>query len=130
MARIAVFEPAGCCATGVCDPSTSDVMAQFASAMQGLNEQGIEVERYELSSRPDAFATNETVKAMLETDGVECLPLIIVDGKIVSKGVYLDKKALGDKVGIEITGNAISSCCGPADDKETKKTPDNDACCG
>ena len=54
MARIAVYEPAGCCSTGVCDPATSDTMAQFASAMEGLNKQGVDVERFELSSRPDA----------------------------------------------------------------------------
>lgn len=137
MARIAVYEPAGCCATGVCDPGTGDMMAQFASAMDGLNKQGVEVERYELSSRPDAFATNETVKAALESDGVDCLPLIIVDGEIVSKGTYLDKAGLGAKVGIEITGEAAAVCCGPsADDAKSETKPDikddksGASCCG
>ena len=52
--------------------------------MEGLNQQGVDVERFELSSRPGAFASNEAVKAALENDGVECLPLIMVDGEIVS----------------------------------------------
>ena len=86
MARIAVYEPAGCCSTGVCDPATSDAMAQFASAMEGLNQQGVDVERFELSSRPDAFASNDWVKAALESDGVEWLPLSMVAGEIVAKG--------------------------------------------
>jgi hypothetical protein len=129
MARIAVYEPAGCCSTGVCDPSTSDAMAQFASAMEGLNKQGVDVERFELSSRPDAFASNKTVKAALESDGVECLPLIMVDGEIVSKGMYLDKDALGAKVGIEIAATAAQSCCGPSDVKAEAKEEETSICC-
>lgn len=130
MARIAIYEPAGCCSTGVCDPATSDAMAQFASAMEGLNRQGVDVERYELSSRPDAFASNDTVKAALESDGVDCLPLIMLDGEIVSKGAYLDREALGAKVGIEITAGAAPSCCGPAEDKTEAQKEESSACCG
>ena len=130
MTRLAVYEPAGCCSTGVCDPATSDSMAQFASAMEGLNRQGIEVERYELSSRPDAFASNEVVKAALEADGVECLPLIILDGEIVSSGSYLDKATFGAKVGIEITGEVVSSCCGPSEEDKTVKADGAETCCG
>jgi len=129
MARIAVYEPAGCCSTGVCDPATSDAMAQFASAMEGLNKQGVDVERFELSSRPDAFASNETVKAVLESDGVECLPLIMVDGEIVSKGMYLDKDALGAKVGVEIAATVAQSCCGPSDVKTEPKEEETSTCC-
>ena len=105
-------------------------MAQFASAMEGLNRQGIEVERYELSSRPDAFASNEVVKAALEADGVECLPLIILDGEIVSSGSYLDKATFGAKVGIEITGEVVSSCCGPSEEDKTEKADGAETCCG
>ena len=130
MTHIAVYEPAGCCSTGVCDPSTSDAMAQFASAMEGLNRQGIEVERYELSSRPDAFASNDVVKAALEADGVECLPLIMLNGEIVSKGVYLDRKAFGAKVGIEITAETKTECCGPAEDRIASPADKTSTCCG
>ena len=129
MARIAVYEPAGCCSTGVCDPATSDAMAQFASAMEGLNKQGVDVERFELSSRPDAFASNETVKALLEKDGVECLPLIMVDGEIVSKGSYLDKDSLGAKLGIDIASGAAGSCCGPSDVNSESNEEETSACC-
>ena len=115
-------------ASAMYSPATSDAMAQFASAMEGLNKQGVDVERFELSSRPDAFASNDTVKAALESDGVECLPLIMVDGEIVSKGMYLDKDALGAKVGIEITA-AVQSCCGPSDAEAEAKEEETSACC-
>ena len=130
MTRIAVYEPAGCCSTGVCDPATSDSMAQFASAMEGLNRQGIKVERYELSSRPDAFASNAVVKAALEADGIECLPLIMLNGEIVSKGSYLDKDTFGAKVGIEIKDDATPLCCGPSEKDTNVKADETDPCCG
>jgi len=129
MARIAVYEPAGCCATGVCDPGTSDAMAQYASALEGLRIQGVEVDRYELSSQPGAFAENATVKAALESDGVECLPLVMVDGEVVSKGAYLGKADLGAKIGVEITGDAAPSCCGPSED-DKKEEAEASSCCG
>ena len=114
MPRIAFYDPAGCCATGVCDPTTSDQMAQYASAIESLvKQEGVEVERYNLGTQPGAFAENEMIKQALEDDGVECLPLVVVDGDIVSKGAYLGKSELGEKIGIEITGAAeSSSCCG------------------
>ena len=131
MAHIAIYDPAGCCATGVCDPSMSEDMAQFASAIQGLTEQGVDVERYELSSQPAAFVENAVVKSALDTDGVDCLPLIIVDGEIVSKGAYLNRADLSDKVGIEIAAAKASSCCGSSDDDaETKEDTSANSCCG
>ena len=105
-------------------------MAQFASAMEGLNRQGVEVERYELSSRPDAFASNELVKATLEAEGVECLPLIMLNGEIVSKGSYLDKDTFSAKVGIEITSKEMTSCCGPSEEGAQVNLKEADACCG
>ena len=61
---------------------------------------------------------------------VDCLPLIMLDGEIVSKGAYLDKDALGAKVGIEITGGAAPSCCGPSEDETETKKEETSACCG
>jgi len=128
MPRIAIYDPAGCCSTGVCDPATSDAMAQFASAIDGLTKQGVEVERYELSSNPGAYVENAVVKNALDTDGVDCPPLVIVDGEIVSKGSYLSRDELSAKTGVEIPEGEAPSCCGPAED--TKEEADASSCCG
>ena len=68
-------------------------------------------------------------RLLWESDGVECLPLIMVDGEIVSKGMYLDKDALGAKVGIEIAAGAAEPCCGPSDVKTEAKEEETSACC-
>jgi hypothetical protein len=53
----------------------------------------------------------------------------MVDGEIVSKGMYLDKDALGAKVGIEIAAAAAQSCCGPSDVKAEAKEEETSTCC-
>lgn len=130
MPRIAIYDPAGCCSTGVCDPAMSEDMAQFAAAIEGLTQQGVEVERYELSSQPGAFVQNTVVKGALDSHGVECLPLIIVDGEIVSKGAYLNRADLSAKVGIEIAAAGAPAYRGDGDDKaeETKDTSTSSCC--
>ena len=96
------------------DPDTSEKMAQYASAIEALLKQGgVEVERYNLATQPGAFAENAVIKQALEDDGVDCLPLVVLDGAIVSKGTYLNKAELGEKIGVKIAGEgSTSSCCG------------------
>ena len=101
------------------------------AALDGAREvQGVEVERYELSSQPGAFVQNTVVKGALDSHGVDCLPLIIVDGEIVSKGAYLNRADLSAKVGIEIAAAGAPACRGDGDDKaeETKDTSTSSCC--
>ena len=53
----------------------------------------------------------------------------MVDGEIVSKGTYLDKDALGAKVGIEIAAAVADACCGPSDVEVEAKEKETSACC-
>jgi hypothetical protein len=49
----------------------------------------VKVERYNLGQQPMAFVQNPEVKALLDKEGVDVLPLIFVDGEIHLKGRYL-----------------------------------------
>lgn len=88
MSRVQVFDPAMCCSTGVCGPSVDPQLVRFAADLDGLKAQGISVERFNLAQQPLAFAQDPDVKATLETQGEAGLPLIKVDGKVVSTGIY------------------------------------------
>lgn len=79
-----------CCATGVCGPDVDPDLAQFSALLNQLTATGIAVERYGLGQQPMAFVQNPKVKALLETEDVEALPLIFWDGEILSKGKYPD----------------------------------------
>ena len=125
MSRIAIYDPPGCCATGVCDPGLSDQMTQFASAIDTLLKSGQDVARFNMGTQPGAFVENSTVKSALDSDGLDCLPLVLLDDEIVSKGAYLNRSELGEKVGVEIIAAASSSCCAP----DTEDKTDSSNCC-
>lgn len=101
MKRVQVFDPAMCCSTGVCGPSPDPVLARFSSDLHWLTNQRIAVERYNLAQQPQAFAASESVKMALREYGNECLPLILLDGVIVSKGCYPKREELARWAGVE-----------------------------
>jgi len=90
-----------CCSTGVCGPSVDPALARFSSDLHWLANQRIVVERYNLAQQPQAFAANEVVKAALNEYGSECLPLILLDGAILSKGCYPARTELARLIGVE-----------------------------
>ncbi len=119
--NLEVFDPAMCCSTGVCGPKVDPVLSQFAADFLWIAGQGVHVERYNLAQQPQVFASNQTVKAALEKYGTGCLPLILLDGAIVSRGRYPGHDELAQMVGLEPDGNRKSGpslpivqgrCCG------------------
>ena len=126
MSRIAIYDPPGCCSTGVCDPGLSDQMTQFATAIDTLMKSGHDVARFNMGTQPGAFVENPIVKSALDSEGLDCLPLVLLDDEIVSKGAYLNRSELGEKVGVEIVVAASSSCCAP----DTEDKTDSSNCCG
>jgi hypothetical protein len=49
----------------------------------------VKVERYNMGQQPMAFVQNPTVKALLDKESTEALPLILLDGEVYLKGRYL-----------------------------------------
>lgn len=122
MTTIDVYDPAQCCATGACSPDADDELAQFASSLEWLKERGIAVSRYNLGHQPGAFAGNALVKGTIEKEGIGCLPLVIADGQVVSKGRYPSRSELSETVGKCAPETAVASGCGPS--------TSNKRCCG
>ena len=80
MAKLQVFDPPMCCSSGVCGPSVDPTLARFAADLEWLKSKGIEVERCNLAQDPGAFVHNPTLKMALNSKGIECLPLLSLDG--------------------------------------------------
>ena len=91
---VEVFDPPMCCSSGVCGPKVDKRLVQFSAALAWLRAQGIQVERYNPTQQYDAFVNNAAVVNTINTLGIECLPLILVDGEIVSRGIYPGKEEL------------------------------------
>ena len=90
MTKLAIYDPPMCCSTGVCGPAVDPVLPRITADLDWLKRQGVQVERYNLAQQPQAFASNPTVMAALREHGNDCLPLILVDGRVVSRGTYPD----------------------------------------
>ncbi|MFM2416257.1 MAG: hypothetical protein RL385_980 [Pseudomonadota bacterium] len=119
-----VFDPALCCSTGVCGPSVDPELARFAADVAWLEQQGVKVERYNLSQEPGAFADTPVVKEALAR-GTEVLPLVLIEGRIVAEGTYPARETLAALSGVvvrkaESAAKGESSCCPPSGESKSK----------
>jgi hypothetical protein len=94
MSILQVFDPAMCCSTGVCGPSVDPVLPRFSADLEWLKSKGVQVERYNLAQEIAAFTANAIVKAAIHSKGTECLPMVLVDGIVVSEGTYPTREQL------------------------------------
>lgn len=88
MKTIHVYDPPMCCSTGICGTDINPDLVNFAAMLAQLATHGVKVERYNLGQQPMAFAENASVKALLDGEGAEALPLIFLDGAVYLKGRY------------------------------------------
>ncbi|MBL8719532.1 MAG: arsenite efflux transporter metallochaperone ArsD [Myxococcales bacterium] len=115
MSTIRVFDPAMCCSTGVCGPTSDPELARFAADVDWLQKQGVKVERFNLSAQPGAFAETAAVKEALAR-GTDVLPLVLVDDRIAVEGAYPTRETLAALAGVVVkpanVAPAASGCCG------------------
>jgi arsenite methyltransferase len=98
MKSVQVYDKPMCCSTGVCGPDVDPVLPQFAADLDWLKNQGHHVERYNLAQQPLAFIENKAIHHLLSTAGTDCLPVVVVDGEIVSQTVYPSREDLASWV--------------------------------
>ena len=94
MKTVQVYDKPMCCSTGICGPDVDAALPEFAAALDWLKSQGHSVERYNLAQQPDAFVANEAIRGLLNSGGTDCLPIIVVDGNVVSQAVYPSRDSL------------------------------------
>lgn len=106
MSEIQVFDPALCCSTGVCGPEVDETLVRFAADVEWLKGRGVSVRRHNLAQEAGAFVATRVVREALASEGTGCLPLLLVDGEIVSRGAYPGRAELARLAGAAPTGNA------------------------
>lgn len=109
MKILEVFDPAMCCSTGVCGVDVDPVLARFASDLKWLESRGITVKRHNLGQEPQAFAANPAIVKEMEA-GMDRLPVVVVDGAIISTGSYPSLQQLAKKLEIDLTDNPKTQC--------------------
>lgn len=88
MKRMQIFDPAMCCSTGVCGPGVDPELLRVATTLNNLKTRGVNVERYNLSQAPAAFVENKTINELLNAEGVEILPVTLLEGQVVKTKAY------------------------------------------
>jgi hypothetical protein len=90
--KVQVYDPPMCCASGVCGTEIDQALVAFAGFLDQMKSKGAVVERFNLAQQPLAFIQNPKVKAFLDSDGADALPLIFVNGQQVMSGGYPDQE--------------------------------------
>jgi len=117
MKNVQVYDKPMCCSTGVCGPQVDPVLPRFAADLDWLKSQGNQVERFNLAQQPMAFIENKEVHQLLGSEGTDCLPLILVNGKIISRKDYPTREVMASWVDTTAPKQLLSvatsdGCCG------------------
>ena len=77
-----------CCPTGLCGVGVDPELLRISTVLDTLKNQGVAIERFNLSSAPREFITDRTINPYINARGPEGLPAVTVDGEIVITGRY------------------------------------------
>ena len=103
MKKMIIFEPAMCCSTGVCGPGVDRQLLRVSTVINNLKNNGILVERYNLSGNPQVFVDNKTINKMLNESGVDVLPVTMVNDVVVKTKIYPTDKEFGDLLDVPVS---------------------------
>ncbi len=99
--KIAIYDPAMCCSSGLCGPTLDPVLVKMNDAVLALKKQGAEIERFNLAQQPKAFMDNAKIAELLQKNGKKVLPVIMVNGEVFRTGEYPSYEDLCEALGIE-----------------------------
>jgi hypothetical protein len=88
MKKMQIFEPAMCCSTGLCGVGVDPELLRISTVLNSLKKIGINVDRYNLSSAPQEFISNQAVNQLINEKGIDQLPATVLDGEIIITGRY------------------------------------------
>ncbi|WP_346887898.1 arsenite efflux transporter metallochaperone ArsD [Clostridium sp. UBA1056] len=116
MSKIEIFDPAMCCSTGVCGPSVDKELLRVATTINNLTKKGADIVRHNLTSEPQAFVDNQKVNDLLNSKGVDVLPITFVDGEIVKTNSHLTNAEFAKYSGLPVEialnkDNKEGGCC-------------------
>lgn len=115
---VVIFDPAMCCATGVCGPGVDANLLAITRDVRRLEKLGVRVERYGLSQQPDAFVRQARITGLMQAFGDKALPATLVNGEVFVYGRYptfaeleSELSAKSDTITRTDTAGTGESCC-------------------
>jgi len=87
-ADVELFDPPMCCPTGLCGPTLDQTLLDVSEMIMSLQRENLRVERYQMTSNPNAFLGNAEVMKLVREKQMEALPIVVVRGKVIKVGAY------------------------------------------
>ena len=87
-AEVELFDPPLCCPSGVCGPTVDQTLLDVNEMVLTLQAAGTKVERYQMTSNPNAFLANAEVMRLVREQQMAALPITVVRGRVVKSGAY------------------------------------------
>jgi len=87
-AVVEFFDPPMCCPTGLCGPTLDQSLLDVSDMILTLETEGLKVERYQMTSHPQAFLSNPAVMQLVREKQMAALPISVVRGQVVKVGAY------------------------------------------
>ena len=134
MKTMKIFGPAMCCPTGLCGVGIDPELLRISTVLNTLKENGIEVQRYNLTGAPEEFVNHAAVAEFLKKFGPEKLPVIMVDDFIVITGRYPSNEEFTSwlELSPELLGGEAcceDNCCSDGVAPEGCCTDGSEGCC-
>ena len=130
MKTMKIFEPAMCCPTGLCGVSVDPELLRVSTVLNTLKQNGIEVQRFNLTSAPMEFVNHPAVGDYLKKFGPDKLPVVLVEDCIVIAGRYPTNAEFASWLDVapELLG-VPSACCTGSNCCCTVEEVKTDGCC-
>jgi hypothetical protein len=88
LADVEFFDPPMCCPSGLCGPALDQSLLNVNEMIMSLQRENLRVERYQMTSNPNAFLGNAEVMKLVREKEMEALPIIVVRGQVIKVGAY------------------------------------------
>jgi hypothetical protein len=87
-ADVGMFDPPMCCPTGLCGPTLDQTLLDVSEMILSLQRENLRVERYQMTSNPNAFLANAEVMKLVREKQMDALPITVVRGQVIKVGAY------------------------------------------
>ena len=87
-ADVEFFDPPMCCPSGLCGPALDQTLLDVNEMIMSFQRENLRVERYQMTSNPNAFLGNVEVMKVVREKQMDALPIIVVRGKVIKVGAY------------------------------------------
>lgn len=85
---VEIFDPPMCCPTGMCGPTIDQTLLDVSEMIAKLQSDGFRVDRYQMTTHPQAFLDNAEVMKLIRAKQMAALPIVVVRGRIIAESKY------------------------------------------